>query len=83
MMTSRYAIHKIQLNMDGGKRPIIHVAALGKDTAMELVEKNRMWFEMSGKKLLGWEYLNELDIANMSEEEYSLYLEDCEIVDEV
>ena len=81
MHPDRALIYRINLIYDNGQTTVIHIATKDKSRLPELIEKNRLWFEMKNK-FTKWKFLEEILTYGFDENTYENYIADCEIVDE-
>jgi hypothetical protein len=78
----RHMIYKLQLTMDDGVSPYVFFATKDPNNIPNLLEKNRMWYEKDGRKVVKWKVLEQIPTIQMSKEKYEAELMMCDVVDE-
>ena len=75
-------IYKLQLTMDDGVTPYLFFATRDPNNIPNILEKNKLWYEKDGRKIVKWKVLEQIPTIQMSEEKYQAELMMCDVVDE-
>lgn len=80
----RQIIYTIELTYEDGRTGVpVFIATHNKENLLELINKNKIWWERDGK-ISKWKIVNEnYNVFNLPEEEYENIIATCDVVDEI
>jgi hypothetical protein len=79
----RKIIYMIRIHFTDGTTAPITVATADKGALPDLIEKNKRWYERTGKVIHNWKLEGEKMLFHLTPEEYEEELSFTDVVDEV